>query len=169
MEVSKQSLWSPNPLLSSWELKEKILQQISFVCPFRTRCSKWISRLTVKHFSEEKFTGYLDFSPGNCVGISACFSSFIFLFPLQSFKIYPGRCGGLGGGSYYSRVPKDQQRVVPSFTLWCPMQSRGSKKQDNLNMTLSRFSSVFSPCSCITVLLNSCTQKTILEDVNVIF
>lgn len=60
-----------NPLLSSWELKQKTVQQISFVSPLRTRCSKWINQVTVKHFSEERFAGYLGHPPGDCMGISA--------------------------------------------------------------------------------------------------
>lgn len=59
--------------------------QSSFVSLFRTRCSKWINHITVKHFSEERFAGYLDFSSGNCAGISVVY--LIFYISLLSIVI----------------------------------------------------------------------------------
>lgn len=83
VRVSKESLWSPNPPLSFWELNW-ILQQISFSPLFRARCSKWMSHNAVKQFFEEAFDVYLDLPMGTKWGFEhwAC-SSFILLFSPQ--------------------------------------------------------------------------------------
>lgn len=64
-------------LLGSWSRR---LYSRSLLSPLRTRCSKWINHVTVKHFSEERFAGYLDIPLGTVWEFQLWFSSSIWLF-----------------------------------------------------------------------------------------